>query len=153
MPGWCALLATHWVPLPTPRPSLLAPVPAHRDWGEKGRAGGVRCQSRIVVVYRAPPRHKTGAARNRRHHAKQVPAVRPRLRRDKLEDGQPHTTVLVSDPRSCNCIQTTLSFPPSSIDHRKEQWDGYCPAQRDGLTLRTFYRPPLRACRTLPTGS
>ena len=40
VPGWRAVsnydmrLAPH-----SPRPSLLAPVPAHRDWGEKGRAG------------------------------------------------------------------------------------------------------------------
>lgn len=38
----------------------------------------------------------------------------------------PHTTVLVTDLRSSYRIKTALGFSPSSIDHRKEQWDGYC---------------------------
>ena len=48
----------------------------------------------------------------------------------------PHTTVLASDHRSPDRLETRLSFPPSSIDHRKEQWDGYCPAQRICVNLR-----------------
>ena len=63
----------HTGSLPDPPPVPSRPSPACRDWGEKGRAGGVRCQSLIVAVYRAPPRHKTGAASNRRHDAKKVP--------------------------------------------------------------------------------
>ena len=71
-----------------------------------------------------------------------------------MEDRQPHTTVLVvSDPRYPHRIEIELSFRPSSVDHRKEQWDGYCIS---GLTLCvSFFSQRLShrtiAC-TLPYG-
>jgi hypothetical protein len=45
---------------PPPVPSL--PSPGAPGLGREGTGGGARRQLRIVAVYRAPPRHKTGAA-------------------------------------------------------------------------------------------
>ena len=61
VPGWRAFPAINRVPLPTPPPVLsrLSRVPAE---ARKDRRRGARWQSRIVAVYRASPRHKTGAA-------------------------------------------------------------------------------------------
>ncbi len=56
----------------------------------------------------------------------------------------PHTTVLVSDPLYLDRIETRLGFPPSSIDHRKEQWYGYCISGLSLCVFFTFQRLPHR---------
>ena len=61
MPGWRAFPAINRVPLPTPPPVLSRPS-RNTAGTRKDRWRGPRWQSPIVAVYRAPPRHKTGAA-------------------------------------------------------------------------------------------
>ena len=61
VPGWRAFPAIKRVPLLTPPPVLFR-LSRNTAEAKKDRWRGVRWQSRIVAVYRAPPRHKTGAA-------------------------------------------------------------------------------------------
>ena len=72
MPGWRTLYSYNTRLAPhSPRPSLLAPVPVRRDWGEKGG----RQRHSVCSKTRRRPRHKTGAASIRNHHAKHVGAI------------------------------------------------------------------------------
>ena len=61
VPGWRAFPAIYRVLLPTSPPVLSRPSRVSA-WARKDRGRGARWQLRIVAVYRAPPRHKTGAA-------------------------------------------------------------------------------------------
>ncbi len=73
VPGWRAFPAINRVLLPTPPPVLSRPgrVPAGARKDRWRRTGW---QLRIVAVYRAPPRHKTGGSLK---NAKQVSGWRP----------------------------------------------------------------------------
>ena len=61
VPGWRAFPAIYRVLLPTPPPVLSRPS-RNTAWARKDRGRGAWWQLRILAVYRAPPRHKTGAA-------------------------------------------------------------------------------------------
>ena len=50
----------------------------------------------------------------------------------------PHPTVPVGEFKFPARIESQLGFPPSSFDHRKEQWDGNCTPW--GFSLRSLPR-------------